>query len=320
MTITTKTMKMLWGRAAARCSMPSCRKSLVIDETETDDPALIGELAHMVAESENGPRGHSALTIEERNRYSNLILLCRNHHREIDEQPGQWPVTRLEQTKQDHEIWVASFAPGFDESKVRDDVIYAGYIDEWAKLCHLDEWTNWSSGLLSHGQPSIDKQVRDDLGELSKWAIKRIWPKRYPKLEEAMENFAHVLNSFLKTFDKHAIKHGDDELMTKKFYHIDEYNEERYNILLDQYNYHVDLVEDLMLELTRAANLVCDEVRQHISANYRLKEGRVSVLSGPHMDMSWRETVVEYSNEEKDKRHPFPGLDLFLSESVQESG
>lgn len=315
MTISTKTAKMLWGKAAARCSMPECRKLLVIDETETDDPALIGDMAHMVAESEDGPRGDSSLTQEERDRYANLILLCKNHHREIDEQPVAWPVDRLEKIKAQHEEWVVGFAPDFDAQKVRDDIIYAGYVDEWERLGDVDSWTEWSSWVVSHGQPSLYRQVHNDLAELVRWTFKRVWPQRYPRLEDAMKNFASVLSDFLRTFDQHCEPSAPDEdrLWTQKFYKIPEWDPERYHRLLAQYDFHVDLVQDLLLELTRAANLVCDEVRGNLLHTYRLAEGRLSVRSGPHMDFTWRESVVEYSAEERASPHPYPGLESFLT-------
>ena len=55
MAISLKTAKMLWGRAAGRCSMPECRQPLVIDSTETDNEALIGDMCHIVAETDLPP-------------------------------------------------------------------------------------------------------------------------------------------------------------------------------------------------------------------------------------------------------------------------
>jgi len=73
MAISVKTMKMLWGRAANRCAFPGCRLELVIDGSETDDEALVGDACHMVAESEDGPRGDSPLTSDERDKYNNHL-------------------------------------------------------------------------------------------------------------------------------------------------------------------------------------------------------------------------------------------------------
>jgi hypothetical protein len=105
MTISPKTTKMLWGRAAARCSVVQCRAELVVDRTANDKEALIGEMCHIVAEAENGPRGQSALTSEQRHEYDNLILLCRNHHGDIDAQPETFTVELLKEIKAAHEQW-----------------------------------------------------------------------------------------------------------------------------------------------------------------------------------------------------------------------
>jgi hypothetical protein len=102
MAISLKTAKALWGRAAGRCSMPLCRTVLVADRTETDSEALIGEMCNMIAQSEDGPRGRSPLTSEQRDQYDNLILLCSNHHGEID-RPGAFTVERLKAIKAEHE-------------------------------------------------------------------------------------------------------------------------------------------------------------------------------------------------------------------------
>ncbi|MGP0060068.1 MAG: hypothetical protein ACLPID_12360 [Beijerinckiaceae bacterium] len=315
MTISARTSKMLWGRAAARCSMPDCRISLVLDDTETDDPALIGEMAHMVAEKDDGPRGISPMTPEQRDLYDNLLLLCRNHHGEIDRQPETWPVGRLQQIKADHETWVRLSLHGFDTLKQKDDETYVGCIDEWSRRCHLEHWTEWTSSIFSEGQPSLDVAMNKDLEQLCRWMMKRIWPGRYSGLESAMRNFAYVLQDFLRVFNKHAEKPwaNADEIWTKKFYRIDDWNPELYSVLAQRYEHHVDLVQDLLLELTRAANLVCDNVRTHLLSSYRLNEGRLSIISGPHADLSWKEAVVEYDEAARAAVPPYPGLNAFLT-------
>lgn len=318
MAITLQAAKMLWGRAAARCSMPNCRIDLVLDETETDNPGLVGEMAHMVAESENGPRGVSPLTTEERDRYGNLILLCRNHHREIDAQPKIWPVERLQQIKQDHEAWVGQSLPGFDTQKQRDDEVFAAYIDQWTTRSHLREWKIWIGAIFAHGQLSLENDILDDLDALPGWILGRVWPDRYPTIRAALQNYARILRDFLNTFQEHATKPYADATFhqTTKFYQIDEWNEPLYRRLAKQFDYHVDLVQDLGLELTRAANHVCDEVRAHLMPSFMLEEGRLSVMSGPHMDMTWRERILQYSAEEKATVPPYPGLEEFLAKRI----
>lgn len=104
MTITDKTRKILWGRAASRCSI--CRHDLVMKATIKDDEAVIGEECHIVARELKGSRGESLLPLSERDDYKNLILLCRNHHKEVDDQPNKYTTKLLHTIKENHESWV----------------------------------------------------------------------------------------------------------------------------------------------------------------------------------------------------------------------
>jgi len=106
MSISLKTHKMLWGRAASRCAFPGCRQELVMDASQTDDESLIGEACHIVAQSPSGPRGDSPLTPEQHDHYDNLILLCRNHHKRVDDQENTYTVQCLLEMKAAHEKWV----------------------------------------------------------------------------------------------------------------------------------------------------------------------------------------------------------------------
>ena len=44
-----------------------------------------------------------SLPLEKRDDYDNLMLLCQEHHRLIDQQPHRFTVERLRQMKADHE-------------------------------------------------------------------------------------------------------------------------------------------------------------------------------------------------------------------------
>ena len=57
---------------------------LEVGEGLVAEPSLVGEIAHMVAESQDGPRGVSPLTIAQRNSYPNLLLLCLEDHKLVD--------------------------------------------------------------------------------------------------------------------------------------------------------------------------------------------------------------------------------------------
>ena len=103
-------LKLLWGLAAARCSNPGCRKPLIKEATEKDPHAVLGKIAHIndFSRCPDSPRSDPSLTIQQINVYDNLILLCGDHHDEIDKQKRTFPRERLLKWKRDHEAWVFS--------------------------------------------------------------------------------------------------------------------------------------------------------------------------------------------------------------------
>ena len=285
------------------------------DISETDDPTLVGENCHIVAEKDDGPRGQSDMHLADRNRYGNLVLLCSIHHKIIDDNDTIWTVPALHKLKQEHESWVEQ-SLGLDMTKIKADGIYADYIDEWSRLIHLDEWTGWSSFILGGGQPRIRTEIDNDLATLRHWLLGRIWPGKYLSVENAFKNLQMVLQDFHETLRSHLdYRYSSEMLFTEKFYKIDNWDPERYRKLADEYEFHVDLVCDLMLELTRAANLVCDEVRHHIAHNYRLREGNLIVQRGPDMKLQFVDFVVRYSNDELTASSmPYAGLTRFYKD------
>ncbi|MBN7806468.1 hypothetical protein JZX86_14610 [Agrobacterium rosae] len=66
----------------------------------------LGDDAHIVAASEAGPRGESDLNPQSRASRQNVILLCKNCHAEIDQQPKQFPVAYLLRMREEHYDWV----------------------------------------------------------------------------------------------------------------------------------------------------------------------------------------------------------------------
>lgn len=305
MSVSSKTRKMLWGRAANRCAI--CRRELFMDETETDDASVIGDECHIVAREQDGPRGDSELTSEQRDLYNNLVLMCKIHHKQIDDQPGHFTVELLHQMKSEHIQWVNS-SLNIDRAKQRDDEVVLTYIDKWSDLTRVNEWESWISSLLSSGQPSLSKEQDMFLKELIQYLFTRIYPDRYPELRRSLENFRYVLNDFINTFHRHS-EEQFDRFITSKFYrYADGYGDERRRLEWE-FDFHVDLVEDLALELTRAGNYVCDMVRAHVLPTYRLAEGLLTVVSGPHMDFSFNTYRPQYRLEEK--ANLYPGLQEF---------
>lgn len=84
MAIKDQDIKLLWGRAAGRCSNPACNADLTV--ILEDDPAYnVGEMAHIIAHAPGGPRGRIGGGSDT---YDNLILLCPTCHRHVDKSPA----------------------------------------------------------------------------------------------------------------------------------------------------------------------------------------------------------------------------------------
>jgi hypothetical protein len=309
MGVSLKTNRMLWGRAASRCSLPDCRRELVLDPSSTDDPSLVGEAAHIVAEEKNGPRGESDLTPDQRNKYDNLILLCNVHHKQVDDQPAHFTVQELKRLKLAHEEWIRSSLQ-LDPQKQADDEKWAGYIDEWSQRAQLNNWLAYTSWLLGP-TPEVNTEFFEQLSSLRTWLLSRVWPERYPNIRLALEAFRMVVGDFVNVFQEQSdqgARHAG-HLRTTPFYKMNPYEPERYQRLLDQFEFHVDLIHDLVFEITRAANYVCDLVREYLDASFRIEEG-VLLVERP-IELKLHTLRLEYRDRERTQR-PYPGLENFL--------
>lgn len=93
---------MLWGRAAGRCEFSGCNQSLCRHPL-TQETVNLADTAHIVGFSEDGPRGESELSEELAKDITNLMLLCKNCHRTVDENSESYPVELLKAMKEAHE-------------------------------------------------------------------------------------------------------------------------------------------------------------------------------------------------------------------------
>jgi len=100
--ISDRDRKILWARAHNACAF--CRRSLVEDATDADADSVVGDEAHIVAQSGKGPRA-GLIPTSQIDLYENLILLCKVHHKLIDDQPATYTVEHLREMKRGHEMW-----------------------------------------------------------------------------------------------------------------------------------------------------------------------------------------------------------------------
>lgn len=93
---------LLFTRAGGRCEFDGCNKYL-LEHHLTYSEGNFAQKAHIVAFSLKGPRGNDPHRPADINDSENLMLLCHSCHKEIDDNPENYPRQTLEKYKKNHE-------------------------------------------------------------------------------------------------------------------------------------------------------------------------------------------------------------------------
>ena len=276
MAITTLARKLLWGHAGNRCAMASCRRQLAHQSDSSGAAILVGEEAHIVAKSHDGPRGDSPLSPEQRDEYSNLILLCPSDHALIDKAPQDFSVASLLSIKAEHEAWVRSTLGTVSNPA---DEKWAALIDDLTARLGLDTWHKDVSSLLSGGEASMALSTEERLRSCLHWIVTRRWPEGHDDLRKLIETIGHFINELLSTFSRHAVADSSGErLRFETFYKIPIWNEELYDSLLHEYKECRQYLADISLELTRYTNLFRDIVQDELDPDFRDDVGYTTII------------------------------------------
>jgi hypothetical protein len=120
MTISAKVTKMLLAHSGGYCQNSECHRDLFV-LFESGDVSSFEELAHIIGQKVDGPRGGGALELSERDEYENIILLCPVCHTLVDKNPKRFPVELLRKWKTEHAAKIRTFfeVPKFSS---RDDL------------------------------------------------------------------------------------------------------------------------------------------------------------------------------------------------------
>lgn len=104
---TKATINILFGKAAGRCQFDGCNKSVLFDDI-TLAQYNKSNVAHIVASSPNGARGDPVRSHQLSDKLENLMLLCPDHHKLIDDYEADYPEERLLEMKESHEQAIAA--------------------------------------------------------------------------------------------------------------------------------------------------------------------------------------------------------------------
>jgi 5-methylcytosine-specific restriction endonuclease McrA len=97
-----RTRLFLFVRAGGRCEFDGCNRYL-LEHHLTKTEGNFTQMAHIWAFSERGPRARRRPAGKLVHALSNLILLCPQCHKLVDDDPDQWPAAVLRKHKKAHE-------------------------------------------------------------------------------------------------------------------------------------------------------------------------------------------------------------------------
>ena len=122
----------LWGRAAGRCEFPDCNR-LLYKSPVTQERINLAEKAHIYSFSEHGPRGWGPLVTNKKglNDVSNLMLVCHDCHRKIDQDVdgSRYKASLLIRWKRQHEARVR-IVTGISPTRKSHVILYSGKIGQ----------------------------------------------------------------------------------------------------------------------------------------------------------------------------------------------
>jgi hypothetical protein len=179
MNISDVDLKTLWGKAAGRCSHPGC-PNVCISYFENSGEKVLGEMAHVIPQSGDGPRGTAGVTGPDT--YDNLILLCPYHHTMVDKAPADFPGELLHMWKRQHEDRVEQSLAGPEFSDAKSLFAYAEKILIESKAIH---------------QKFGPESAVAATNPLSEGAI--LWSLR--KCDTILPNNRKIVNAFVRNHD-----------------------------------------------------------------------------------------------------------------------
>ena len=123
-----KTKLLLWVGAGGRCQYQGCNDDLIGDFVSGNEDAKFGFIAHIVADSADGPRGDPVESPRLAKCLDNLMLTCATHHKLIDvDEVDRHSVRVLAEMKAAHEARISGLTE-VQEDRASHVLIYAAKI------------------------------------------------------------------------------------------------------------------------------------------------------------------------------------------------
>jgi hypothetical protein len=275
-----------------------CRKKLTQDKQLASDAFPLGEHAHIIGEKESSPRGQSILNEKEREAYPNRILLCPTDHTVVDKDVDAWPIEKLHQLKAEHELYVEQALT--NDRSLRDqadDLIYSAVIDAAMEDLGLESLSSWASMVLEPHWRWSGELIRG-IESFRLMVFRTDWPGRYPALEVALDRASFELQEAVVMFSEYAEPDGDDYVGKKRFKEV-LHEPDVYHRLYARFNRWSQIVEERILEATKALNWAREEWRREVNPMWLASTGIFVISMWPDFTLRSSHVKPLYTNEEK---------------------
>lgn len=200
MGISRKDSKRLWAKSGNRCAI--CKEELVRTNKKGID-YIVGEECHIISSKPNGPRHEEGLSNYDK--YDNLILLCSNHHKEIDAPCNldRYSKDELYRIKKNHELW--------SRNTCRTEKRYFKLITTGSEFLNLIDGVYtiyWRETVLEY-ENSVISLIKNGISNVI---------SDYLLLGEDIDNyFSNILHEMLMEFSEKGIfLYGRKQIMSHK--------------------------------------------------------------------------------------------------------
>jgi hypothetical protein len=182
MAISEKVKKRLWAYSGGFCAKPDCHAEL-FPFFENGAITNIEELAHIIGQKKNGPRGDNSMPLDERDEFENIVLLCPTCHTIIDKNPDLFPETTIIKWKANHESSIRKLFVGqkFNSRKEIRDYLKPLFAE--------------NKSIFENYGPFSENAKDDQLATELMWkslAVEKILPNNR-KIENVIEINQHLL-------------------------------------------------------------------------------------------------------------------------------
>jgi len=165
--------------------------------TDKDDESIVGDECHIVSSKPNGPRHDSDFPDSDLDDYSNLILLCRIHHKMVDDQFETYTSSILHQIKDNHENWVSEVL----DIAASDSDYLAGYSNTFRKVNSMmpELILEMKQDLMKEG----NQFIREFFISSKRWMLNIIDPcfVYFSEDHENLQSKVNILENYGLVFD-----------------------------------------------------------------------------------------------------------------------